>query len=188
MYFSVEQARKVIGNFHRCLIDWGKWYTLTAKPAGPMSERYSLESATFRLEGPHPCSGDITYTVKGAVKGKQSLADILDSVRGIEEVGHVNLLIFDDVRKGVGSWAECEQAGKTDSRVTWRFHFQGWSAETRSIEEKSNSEIDPTCKQPDITPEKAEFCKKKSVGLIWTSRDEPVRQRAKLLTVWVKTY
>ena len=50
MYFSVEQARKVIGNFHRCLIDWGKWYTLTAKPAGPMSERYSLESATFRLE------------------------------------------------------------------------------------------------------------------------------------------
>jgi len=148
---------------------------------------YTLESVTFRLEGPHPCSGDVTYTVKGAVKGKQSLAEIIDSLRGIEDVSRINVYIMPDVRKGVGSWAECEQTQKNSSSVTWRFHFQGWSAESRAIEEKSNSEIDPTCKQPDKTPEKAEFCKKKTVSFLWTSRDESVRQRAKLLTVWIKT-
>jgi hypothetical protein len=169
--------------------DWGKWYTLTAKPERPPTESYTLESATFRLEGPHPCSGDVTYTVKGAVKDKssKSIAEILDSVRGIMELERINVYIFPDVRKGVGSWAECEQTRKTDSFVTWRFHFQGWRAEDRSIEEKSNSEIDPSCKQPEKTAEKIEYCKQKSVSFLWTSRDESVRQGAKLLTVWAKT-
>jgi hypothetical protein len=162
--------------------DRGKWFEITSStvPAG-----YSIVSVSFRLEGPHPCSADVNYTVGQAEKeGDDSFySDIMHSVTGV--VGRTMHLSYPS-KVGVGSWAECEQIKLSKSSVTWHFRFQGWTAEDRTFAIEKNSDTDPSCKQKDKTAEKEEYCRQTSVHLGWTSHNEAIRQKAKLLTIAIQ--
>lgn len=165
--------------------DWGAWHSVSSKPEGAGTDKYKIESISFRLEGPHPCVADITPAQIDKAERERPFASILHSVTGVSSAEPTYILIVP--KTGVGSWAQCEQEEQSDDVVTWRFRFQGWTAEDRKIDKKRNSEVDPSCKEPDKTKEKEDYCKQDSIAFIWTGHDEPVRQYAKLMTVWVKT-
>jgi|SRR6266850_1120995 len=69
---------------------WGQWYRLksTPVPAG-----YQIEYVSFRLMGPHPCSGDMGYIVGKATKPAKEdvFKGILDSITGIP-IGKINIV------------------------------------------------------------------------------------------------
>jgi hypothetical protein len=175
--------------------DWGKWYEITSLA---IPDGYSIVSVSFRLEGPHPCSADLTYPtppptvapatatpVKPESKQKanpQAPEGRIDQVARI--LGSVSLPdILAAVPQGAGSWAQCEQIKQSKSSVTWRFRFQGWTSENRSVSVGKNSDTDASCKQKDKSPEKQQYCDQTSVHVGWTNKNEAIRQRATLLTI-----
>jgi len=161
---------------------WGKWFEITS---APVPDGYEILSVSFRLEGPHPCTADLTYTRGQAERmgDGSAYSEILNSVTGV--VGPTRHFEPGPSAKGIGSWAQCEQIKWAKSSVTWRFQFQGWSAETRKITIEKNSDSDPSCKQPNKSPEKEEYCNQTSPHVGWTSKDEPIHQKAKLYTIAV---
>jgi hypothetical protein len=210
--------------------DWGKWFEITS---AAVPDGYIIVSVSFRLEGPHPCTADITYPLPppaGAptttttmspkstetsnaqnAQASKELLEILHSInlptlptlKAIHDGGTTNPFGFDQDRinaltqlasmglitaipQGAGSWAQCDEIKKSKSSVTWRFRFQGWTSEDRTVGIGKNSEIDPSCKQKDKPTEKQQYCDQTSVHLGWTNKDEAIRQKAKLLTIAVQ--
>lgn len=167
--------------------DYGKWLEISSTPERPATESYKLESVTFRLEGPHPCSGEIANIDEAAKK--KSKAEEWADLMGNSLTGPQFKILptnYVDPTIGTGSWAQCEQKEQTDKVVTWRFRFQGWTAEDRSIGTVKNSTTDPSCKQPDLTQEKKDYCNQESIAVGWKKRNEAIKEGAKLLTIWVK--
>jgi hypothetical protein len=127
---------------------------------------YLLYKVSFSLEGPHPCEGTVYYDpISGPAKAedKKSTSAIGNSVTGLGISG-LQTVNRPNATTGIGSWAVCEQASKTDTSVTWKFRFQGWTAERRTatINDKKELEID------------------------WRDVPEAIKQSATLHTVWVK--
>jgi len=172
--------------------DWGKWFEITS---AAVPEGYSIVSVSFRLEGPHPCAADATYplptpAVAPIPKSKptpqaqgtplsKKIAEILGSLSFPTTLVGV-------VPEGVGSWAQCGELNGSKSLVTWRFRFQGWTAEDRKIAVQKNSDVDQSCKEKDKTSEKEQYCNQTSAHFIWTNKNEAIRQKAKLLTIAVQ--
>jgi hypothetical protein len=89
--------------------DWGKVKVITvALPVG-----YRVESVSFRLSGPHPCTADVAYPAPQNPKAEQTK---------------------NPRTEGSGSWAKCKEVSTGPNFVSWSFSFQGWTVETRSID------------------------------------------------------
>ncbi len=127
--------------------EWGKWHSVQSDP---VLAGYRLQSVSFYLQGPHPCVANVSYD-EG--KAKASFSELAEEIIKIQKI---NVAITP--KKGVGSWAECEDELILDG-VKWRFRFQGWWTERRYIDDK---------------------------GVHWDEIPETIKQQAMLHTVWVR--
>jgi hypothetical protein len=143
--------------------NWGHWYTIRI----PIPDGYTVESISFRLQGPHPCAADFTYPAP--LPADNPVAQLNKTIEAIQRsvFGGVNFppLLNPDAPlaagKGVGSWAECEESG--DPRISWGFHFKGWTEETRVVEYS-----------------------KEGLKLSWPSKNVAIKQKATLLAILVQ--
>jgi hypothetical protein len=135
---------------------WGEWHRVKSEA---IPKDYRLESVSFHLVGPHPCTANITYDKDGKPFG--TVTDFFNAVaHSVSGITNVPIsTVTATANKGVGSWAECEEVTRTATSVEWRFHFQGWTEERRYIDNK---------------------------GVHWDSVPVEIGQNAILRTTWTK--
>jgi hypothetical protein len=72
--------------------DTSDWYNITSTLDHPESGKYTVESASFRLEGPHPCTGDISSSRRCnfLLRSLRQITDIRNRVSGSGRPTHKN--------------------------------------------------------------------------------------------------
>lgn len=85
--------------------------------SGDPPSGYRLESASFDLEGPHPCKGNDASPVQPPKpSGPGTWKDVNPPGPG--------------KRHGAGSWADCWQESRDDDHVKWEYTVQGTEGQT----------------------------------------------------------
>ena len=163
---------------------WGAFQYVTSKVAGPAGATYELESASFSLGGPHPCSGVVKYA-PGQAK-KEAKQEWFDSLVSPITGPSFHLYVAPVNKRFTGDWAECQQVKQSDGEVEWEFHFMGWTS-SKPLEVAQMKKYDNSCKLPDLPKDKQDACNQYALSIPLANQDEEIKEAAKLTTIWVKT-